>query len=56
MKALLIVLLQSLVLTIFITLMAQAYIHRVPSMTCHGDFFNTKKCASSVEAMRGSWR
>lgn len=53
MKALLVVLLESLVLTFFITLMSQAYVHKVPSMKCRGGgVFNFNKCIHKAEALR----
>ncbi|MBS1971882.1 MAG: hypothetical protein JSU04_16345 [Bdellovibrionales bacterium] len=56
MKSLLLVLLQSFVLTVFITLMSQAYMRKTTTANCHGGVFNMKKCASSAEAMSGSLR
>jgi hypothetical protein len=53
MKALLVVLLQSFVLTVFITLVAQAYAQSDLSIGCNGRMFNMKKCGNSAEAMRG---
>lgn len=53
MKALMFVLLESLVLTVFITLMSQAYVHKVPSMKCRtGGLFNFNKCVHKIEALR----
>jgi hypothetical protein len=56
MKSLLLVLLQSFVLTVFITLMSQAYTHKTTTVNCHGGMFNLKKCVNNVEAMRGPLR
>ena len=55
MKTVLLILLQSFVLTIFFTLMAQAFM-RTPGVSCKQGVFSLKKCASNVEALRGSWR
>jgi hypothetical protein len=55
MKALLVVLLESFVLTVFITLMSQAYVHKVPSMKCRtGGIFSFNKCIHKIEALRES--
>lgn len=55
MKALLVVLLESFVLTIFITLMSQAYVHKVPTLKCRsGGIFNFSKCIHKVEVLRSS--
>jgi hypothetical protein len=54
MKKLLIVLLESLVLTLFVTLMSQAYVPRSPASNCRRSLANLKKCVSKAEALRGS--
>lgn len=56
MKALLVVLFESFILTVFITLMSQAYVSKVSSLDCHGGIFNMKKCVNSAEATRDSLR
>lgn len=50
MKKILIVLIESFVLTVFVTLMSQAYVHRTPASDCRQKFPSLKKCVSKVEA------
>jgi hypothetical protein len=54
MKKLLIVLVESVVLTLFVTLMSQAYVTRTPVSNCRKGLVNLKRCVSKVEALRGS--
>ncbi len=55
MKSLLLVLLQSFVLTVFITLMSQAFIRKTTTANCQGRF-NMKMCSSSAGEVSGSLR
>jgi len=52
MKKLMIVLIESLLLTVFVTLMSQAYTNSPTSAECRQRLFSLKKCPAKIEASR----